>query len=252
MTRMLVMFSIVLVLGFAGHRALGDDAGANLAAAKRAAGTANGLCPVMQRPVTKQGGRATYMGEQIGFCCPGCIAKFQADPVRYMNAMRREPAKYAYVSKGPTLAQMTHAANAARSANGRCPVMGNLVAPNGGSVTYKGQQIAFCCPGCIEKFKADPEKYLRAMRADPLAYGYDRPGPTHAQLRKAREAARSVNGRCPVMGNLVTPQGGSVTYRGEKIGFCCPGCISKFKADPEGWMKKLRSEPAVYGCLKAP
>ncbi|MHC4998639.1 MAG: YHS domain-containing protein, partial [Planctomycetota bacterium] len=25
---------------------------------------------------------------------------------------------------------------------------------------YKGKKVYFCCPGCDEKFTADPEKYL--------------------------------------------------------------------------------------------
>ena len=25
---------------------------------------------------------------------------------------------------------------------------------------YKGKKVYFCCPGCKEKFEADPEKYL--------------------------------------------------------------------------------------------
>ncbi|MHC4257031.1 MAG: YHS domain-containing protein [Planctomycetota bacterium] len=27
-------------------------------------------------------------------------------------------------------------------------------------IEYKGKKVYFCCPGCDEKFTADPEKYL--------------------------------------------------------------------------------------------
>ncbi len=28
---------------------------------------------------------------------------------------------------------------------------------------YKGKKVYFCCPGCKEKFEADPEKYLSKL-----------------------------------------------------------------------------------------
>jgi YHS domain-containing protein len=125
------------------------------------------------------------------------------------------------------------------------------VTPRGGSATYGEQTIAFCCPGCDSKFEADPERFMRTMRADPLAYAYDRPGPTGAQLRLARKTAGSVNGLCPVMKRLVTARGGSAEYRGMRVAFCCPGCVAKFQKDPAGWFAMMQAEPAVYGLLPA-
>lgn len=29
---------------------------------------------------------------------------------------------------------------------------------------YKGQRVYFCCPGCVDIFKKDPEKYLQKLR----------------------------------------------------------------------------------------
>ncbi len=31
---------------------------------------------------------------------------------------------------------------------------------------YKGRRIYFCCTGCLEKFRKDPEKYLKKMEAE--------------------------------------------------------------------------------------
>ena len=151
-----------------------EEGGTQLEAAKRAAGTVNGLCPVMGNPVKRQGGSAEYRGEKIGFCCPGCVAKFQADPVRYMDTMRVGPAKYAYGGKGPSYATLTKAARAAGSANGLCPVMGNPVQRDGGAVMYKEQKIAFCCPPCQAKFTANPEGYMAKVRDEAAVYGYVR------------------------------------------------------------------------------
>ena len=43
-----------------------------------------------------------------------------------------------------------------------CPVTGNefTIAKDTAHVEYKGKHIYFCCPACIDMFKADPEKYL--------------------------------------------------------------------------------------------
>jgi YHS domain-containing protein len=207
----------------------------------------NGVCPVMGRLVTPQGGSATYEGETIAFCCPGCKGKFEADPVRYMDLLRMNPPTYWYASRKPGVVAMRKAKAAAASANGLCPVLGQLVTAKGGSATYKGQKIAFCCPGCEKKFAKDPESFMRKMRADPLAYAYDRPGPTNAQLRTAREAVKACNGLCPVMHRLVTAKGGFTRVGEQKVAFCCPGCKGKFEADPQGFLARMRAEPAVYG-----
>jgi len=43
-----------------------------------------------------------------------------------------------------------------------CPVMGSAI--NKSVYTdHNGQRIYFCCPGCVETFKKDPEKYLKKM-----------------------------------------------------------------------------------------
>lgn len=43
-----------------------------------------------------------------------------------------------------------------------CPVMGGAI--NKSIYTeYKGKKVYFCCAACIEKFKADPEKYIAKL-----------------------------------------------------------------------------------------
>jgi len=43
-----------------------------------------------------------------------------------------------------------------------CPVMGGKIDKNC-HTEYKGKKVYFCCPACIEKFKAEPEKYLEKL-----------------------------------------------------------------------------------------
>ena len=80
----LTMILLAALLWLAAEPALADKlTPAQLQAAAKVAGSANGLCPVLNRAVTRAGGSSIYKGEKIGFCCPDCRAKFDADPVHY-------------------------------------------------------------------------------------------------------------------------------------------------------------------------
>lgn len=53
-------------------------------AAKEIAGTEQTMCPVMDgNPINKQY-FTEYQGKKVYFCCPGCDAKFKADPEKYL------------------------------------------------------------------------------------------------------------------------------------------------------------------------
>jgi Cu(I)/Ag(I) efflux system membrane fusion protein len=43
-----------------------------------------------------------------------------------------------------------------------CPVMGNPIDKTV-FTEYKGKKVYFCCPGCIEEFHKDPEKYIKDL-----------------------------------------------------------------------------------------
>jgi len=44
----------------------------------------------------------------------------------------------------------------------KCPVMGHdfTVTAESPKVEHEGKTYYLCCPGCVEKFKADPAKYV--------------------------------------------------------------------------------------------
>jgi len=49
--------------------------------------------------------------------------------------------------------------------NNTCPVMGGKVDKDTPyKAEYKGKTIGFCCAGCVEKFEADPEKYMAKLK----------------------------------------------------------------------------------------
>jgi len=68
--------------------------------------------------------------------------------------------------KGHGLASMTDEpieAVAATIEQTTCPVMEGNPINKALFVEYKGKKVYFCCPGCEEKFNAEPEKYVAKL-----------------------------------------------------------------------------------------
>jgi Cu+-exporting ATPase len=82
------------------------------------------------------------------------------------------------------------------------PVCGMTVTPDraAGRHEYHGRTYYFCCHGCLERFKADPEKYLAptAPAAPPVA-GTTYTCPMHP------EVVRDAPGACPICGMALEP-----------------------------------------------
>jgi YHS domain-containing protein len=49
-----------------------------------------------------------------------------------------------------------------------CPVMGGPIDP-GVYTDHEGRRVYFCCPGCIDTFKQEPEAYLAKIDAGTAA-----------------------------------------------------------------------------------
>ena len=47
-----------------------------------------------------------------------------------------------------------------------CPVMGNKVDPKVPTQEFEGKAYGFCCSGCDDKFRNDPEKYSKNLSED--------------------------------------------------------------------------------------
>ena len=68
------------------------------------------------------------------------------------------------------------------------------------------------------------------------------------RVRGSVEKGEVINVVCPVMGGKVdkdTPY--KTEYKDKIIGFCCPGCIPMFNANPEKYMVKLQ-EKCIIKC----
>ena len=91
--------------------------------------------------------------------------------------------------------------------NKLCPVSGGAVSEKY-RAEYKGQYVYVCCEGCLNEFKADPEKFV-------------------AKMSKEEREAIKTNEVCPVSKEPVTQEFWSED-NGRKVYFCCAGCKATF------------------------
>jgi P-type Cu+ transporter len=110
---------------------------------------------------------------------------------------------------------MAHGGGDVRSETARDPVCGMNVNPDSarGRLAHNGSTYYFCCPGCVEKFQADPERYLShsgpvQIQAAPVSITLtsisqppvgDYTCPMHPEVRKKGPGA------CPKCGMALEP-----------------------------------------------
>ncbi len=127
------------------------------------------------------------------------------------------------------------------------PVCGMTVDPARAKATHQhaGTMYYFCCPGCQQKFVANPEKYVAPK---PIA------GIAPMPSRPAEIASATTSGSCwttvpnnaptsametdPVCGMKVEPSRAKASYAfaGKTFYFCCAGCKEKFSLDPAKYL----------------
>ena len=73
---------------------------------------------------------------------------------------------------------------------------------------------------------------------------------SHSEMKidntKETANAQAWNKVCPVKGEEIDADAPTVEYNGKVIGFCCPGCDSKFQKDPEKYMKNLNEDGTKF------
>jgi hypothetical protein len=55
--------------------------------------------------------------------------------------------------------------------NTKCIVSGEDKMGEGSTITYNGKEYNLCCPMCKKDFNKDPEKYVKALEANPDKFG---------------------------------------------------------------------------------
>ncbi len=116
------------------------------------------------------------------------------------------------------------------------PVCGMRVDPTtaAGCYDYQGKIYYFCAVSCLDKFKADPERFLKSEPTGLIPLGKKKPLP----MMMSAQPAQAIGEIDPVCGMTVQPStaAGSYEYRGKKYYFCAARCLEKFRADPEYYL----------------
>jgi YHS domain-containing protein len=92
--------------------------------------------------------------------------------------------------------------------NKLCPVSGG---PSSADyrAEYKGQYVYVCCKGCLDDFKADPEKFV-------------------AKMSKEERDLIKTNELCLMSKEPIKQQEFWSEDNGRKVYFCCAGCKTSF------------------------
>ncbi len=178
-------------------------------------------------------GKAEYKGNTYYFCCPGCEAKFKADPEKYLGG---GPVGSSAAASRPGLVMLGGRPGAKGagavpvSEKVTDPVCGMTIDPRSaaGKYEYKGMTYYFCNPRCETRFKADPEKYLSEPPAEshPIQQK-DRMGhPSSAASKGTKyicpmdpEVMSDKPGACPKCGMALEPD---VPLAPSKTQWTCP------------------------------
>ena len=102
-----------------------------------------------------------------------------------------------------------------------CPVMGEPVNFLVSTPTPDGP-VFFCCPRCIEKYKAAPEDF--ASKVD--------------EQRDALSKLAKVQVICPVSGEPVDPKR-FIERDSGRVYFCCGKCIASYEENPDRYREAL-------------
>jgi YHS domain-containing protein len=96
-------------------------------------------CSLARLGISREGASAlTYDGEELLFCCQGCVAGFQTDPRRYLDEIRKLIVCPTCLAEKPR----------------------DLAV----SIEHDGDAVYFCrCPHCVERFQAEPEPLLARL-----------------------------------------------------------------------------------------
>jgi YHS domain-containing protein len=66
------------------------------------------------------------------------------------------------------------------------------------------------------------------------------------EKNEGTEVVQIWNKVCPVKGEEIDADAPTFEYNGKVIGFCCPGCDTKFQKDPEKYMKNLNEDGSEF------
>jgi YHS domain-containing protein len=139
----------------------------------------------------------------------------------------------------PMLAPVATSAAAASDYSGdpfpldTCPVSGEKLGKDAVTVVLEGMkdtklngtQVKFCCPKCVEGFKADPAKYTGKMN--------------EAIVKAAGEYPIKA---CIVMTDEVIDSDAKIVVHHNRVyRLCCKKCVTRFERDPSKYVQEFEA-----------
>ena len=201
-----------------------DDAGV-VAAPKVLRAQTN--CPITGDVLEDRDAYIDYEGHRIFVCCKKCVKKANAAPEKVAHAMYMDGVQVYYkrLFVGSAMAKMKVAVDpskyldvlAGRHAQEKCAVMGGDVSEKSPFIV-QGVLIKQCCPGCEDKFKAEPAAHF-------------------AKLEKAGAVVEQASKTCMVMTDKTTVRTHFVTLGSRRYFFCCEPCVLTFMENPQAFLK---------------
>ena len=194
---------------------------------------AQGICPVMEKPLPANPKSTTVNGQTVYICCPPCTKKIQAEPRKYLTklagyylaslktpASLQVPVKANDSSKiAQSLAKLPESDRLRASIQQVCPVSGNMLGLAGTpkKVRVGKLDVFLCCEGC-QSGEINKEHWT-----------------------KIAQNIRNAQGKCPVMEKDLPATAKSMIVAGQLVFVCCPPCTKKIAASPAQYMSKVES-----------
>jgi Cu+-exporting ATPase len=185
-----------------------------------------------------------HKGKTYYFCSKHCSAQFKQDPGKYTGKAADHSPLINIGASGSAALPASDSATKQKD-----PVCGMDVDP--ATARYRldhgGKTYYFCCGGCLEKFRSDPDRYLNPeASANLVQLGSTRPAPVHSALQPESSATQPAAERyyvCPMCPEVR-----------EKSPVPCPSCgmalepetlapISKIEYTCPMHPEIIRSEP---------
>lgn len=157
-------------------------------------------CPVSGAAAKKESFRK-FKGKKVYFCCDNCPKAFDKDKKKFAAKAGNQ-----LLATG----QIVQVA---------CPLTGR---PFDKSKALKVNlaSVAFCCGNCLGKAEKSEEQAKLIFASASFGKGF------------------TLQDKCPVSGKAIDITK-TVTYKKQKVYFCCANCPGAFEKDPEKYAKKL-------------
>ncbi len=191
---------------------------------------AQGICPVMEKPLPANPKSTNINGQTIYICCPPCTKKIRAEPKKYLTKLagyyrNATAANKPEAKVGPTGKTAAHLDNLSErdqlkvAVQKICPVSGKPLGRMGTPLKVKvgGMDTFLCCEGC-KAGKVNAQHWASVT----------------ANVAKAQKF-------CPVMEKELPSNAKSTIVNGQLVFVCCPPCTKKIAKEPTKFLSKVDS-----------